>query len=117
VADIWLQRRTIERMYEDRYEQLEADLAELGFRVVEDQADEYRSIPMEEAGRLAIAVAMYLRDHVTAAVLAAVIAAVTKRLRLPRRKGAYPRQCTIFGPDGEVLAVVDLDDEREGSSS
>jgi hypothetical protein len=58
-------------------------------------------------------VAVYLSQHVADGVLAALVASLIDRLRRTREGWSrLTRQAVIYGPSGEVLRVVELDEEE-----
>jgi hypothetical protein len=93
-------------MHKQHYEELRAALEAEGNSVTVE-------LPMERRGldQVALDLAIHLGED---AAVALVIAAVKRYLRNLRRPlSGEPRTATIYGPRGDVLATVELDDDVE----
>jgi hypothetical protein len=92
------------RFHEQQYEQLRAALEAEGHSVTVER-------PMERRGLDQVALDLAIRlGEATVAQL--VIEAVKRYLRNFRRStSGEPRTATIYGPRGEVLATVELEDD------
>jgi hypothetical protein len=93
-------------MHEQQYEQLRAALEAEGHSVTVE-------LPIEERGfdQVALDLAIHLGE---AAVVVVVIDAVKRYLRNFRRPpSGKPRTATIYGPRGDGLATVELEDDAE----
>jgi hypothetical protein len=93
-------------MHKDQYEALRAALEAEGYEAAVDIGFERRGVE-----QVALDLIIHLGGDV---LLDAVVAAVKKYLRNFRRpETGEPRAATIYGPRGEVLCVVELEDDPE----
>jgi hypothetical protein len=101
---IELQRR--EFGHSAAYDALADDLHEQGWRMVIVE-------PMSRGAEVEYSVAVRLSQLVTDEVLGAIVAAIVDRLRRPReRSNGELRLAVIYGPSGEQLRVVELDEKE-----
>jgi hypothetical protein len=93
-------------MHKDQYEALRAALEADGYEATVDIGFEKRGVE-----QVVLDLVIQLGGDV---LLDAVVAAVKKYLRNFRRPETdEPRTATIYGPQGEVLSVVELEDDPE----
>jgi hypothetical protein len=93
-------------MHEQQYEELRAALEAEGYTATVD-------IGLERRGAEQVIADLAIRIG-EGVVLKVVIDAVTRYLRNFRRPpSGEPRTATIYGPDGDVLATVELEDDAE----
>ena len=112
VHTLRLEAQVLERgLQADEYDALIEDLHAAGWTVLEPELEEYRSIPGPDIGA-AIALAIYLAKRISDTALDELVRTIIRRLRLPRKSPKIPpRECRIYGPEGETLAVVPLDQD------
>jgi hypothetical protein len=100
---IELQRR--EFGHSAAYDALADDLHEQGWKMVIVE-------PIPGGAEVEYSVAVRLSEHVTDEVLGAILASIIGRLRRAHeRSNGELRLAVIYGPDGEQLSVVELDEE------
>ena len=100
---IELQRR--EFGHSADYDALADDLHEQGWRMVIVE-------PIPGAAEVEYSVAVRLSQLVTDEVLGAIVAAIIDRLRRAHERfNGELRLAVIYGPSGEQLSVVELDEE------
>jgi hypothetical protein len=93
-------------MHEAQYEQLRVALEALGHNAAVEVPTERRSV-----GQVALDLAIRLGEDAAAG---AVVEAIRRTLRGFRRApSGEPRTATIYGPRGDVLATVELDEGTE----
>jgi hypothetical protein len=86
------------------YDALAGDLHEQGWKMVTIE-------PSEDVEGYSVVV--YLSQDVADGVLGAIVAAITERLgRVRERWDDRIREAVIYGPSGETLDVVSLDEEE-----
>ena len=109
-----LERPTLERFYQEDYDALAADLKGLGWVVVENERDEYRSYDAVTAFQIAaLWVVFRVGDRIADSVIDELLARIRKRLRRPRDSRQLPRMCVIIGEYGERLREESLDSEPD----
>lgn len=87
------------------YDALADDLHEQGWKMVIVE-------PIPSTAEVEYSVAVRLSQHVTDEVLGAILASIIDRLRRAReRSNGELRLAVIYGPNGEQLSVVELDEE------
>ena len=96
----------------DAYDELIAELQSQGVDARIDQPPEERSGSLQHS---ALDVAIYLFENAdNIAMITGAVALAMKKLRKKPRAGARaPRRAAIFGPNGEVLKQIDLDEHPD----
>ena len=101
-------------LHGELYDGLLVSLREAGYDVRFDdpsQREEYRSVPGDVA-RFVADVLVFVDDHAGDAEALAYLALLLRQALRRTRKSKRRRTAMIYGPRGEVLKRVELDDEE-----
>ena len=103
-----------ERLYKEDYEALAIELGELGWIVIgpKQRVEQRGSTPHGLSFPDAYCMAMYIFGPVAEESLELIVNAMLEHLPNPRVPDHPDRKAIVFGQSGDVLRVLELDEEE-----
>jgi hypothetical protein len=108
LGDVVFERPPIESFYEADYRSLRLQLEGQGWEITE-----VASFELRDATHELLQVVFRLMNDLGEDGVRFMISSIIEHLRKPKPPNAPARQAVIYGPDAQMLATVDLDEQTE----